>query len=175
MKSILGIIAFTLTFGLSAGLVGILFGFPQSHNNSYVSTVRNNSVYQGKISRLLSRDVSNGGAREKAYYEFYGGDTESLYKNDEYRQAVNEYYISSSSMNDSITPEDFKYAWREHMNAWKNQAEYLNSLQNENYGRNDETAANYYIDNTVQINRTWFQVLRIANRYGVEIPNNYYH
>lgn len=175
MKNILGIIAFTLTFGLSAGLVGVLFGFPQPQHNSYVSTVRHNSVYQGKISRLLSRDVSNGDAREKAYYEFYEGDTESLYKNDEYRQAVNEYYISSSSLNDSAIPEDFRYAWREHMKAWKDQAEYLNSIQNDSYGKNDKTTAENYTDNTVEINRTWFQVLRIASRYGVEIPSNYYH
>ncbi len=168
MKNILGIIAFTVTFGLSAGLVGLLFGFPQTQTHSHASNVSYNSAYQGKISRLLDRDVSNGDLREKAYFKFYDGDAESLYKNDEYRQAVNEYYINSSSMCDSATPEDFRYAWREHMNAWKNQAEYLNTLD-------DNESAENYIDNTVEINRTWFQVLRIANRYGVEIPRNYYH
>jgi hypothetical protein len=176
MKIILGIIAFTLTFGLSSTLVGLLFGFPQPSPQTFTSNAKYSSAYKYKIKRLLKRDVRNGELRNRQVDKLYtnNGDFSSLYSNAEYRQSINDYYVKSSSMNDSNLPDDFKYAWREHMKAWKNQASYLNSLQDGSFSNGDESPVENYTDNTNEINRTWFQVLRIAERYGVEINRNYY-
>lgn len=170
MKIFLGFIAFTLTFGLSASLVGILFGFPQPEVKSYVSDYRYDSVHTNKIERFLKRDVRNGDLRNDAAFDLFAGE-ESI---KEYRKSVNDYYIKSSSMNDSNMPEDFKYAWREHMNAWKDQASYLNSLEDNADILGTNPSAKNYSDNTDEINKTWYQVLRIADRYGVDIDRSYY-
>lgn len=176
MRIILGIIAFTITFGLSTGLVGILFGFPQAEAKPFSYKKKYTTAYKYKIKKLLRKDVRNGDLRNIKVNRLYAkeGSYSSLYYKDEYRKVINDYYIKSSSMNDSFLPEDFKYAWREHMNAWKKQAEYLNSLQDESYEDGIESNVRRYSDNTNEINRTWFQVLRIAKRYGVKIPRNYY-
>jgi hypothetical protein len=175
MKIVLGIIAFTLTFGLSAGLVGLIFGFPQTTARSFTRNYEHSSVYKYKIKRLLKRDVRNGIDRNQKVDKLYAqeGSYSALYYNAEYREAINEYYEDSSSMNDSHLPEDFKYAWREHMNAWKKQAYYLNYLQDAPLPDSTETIRNYS-DNTNEINQTWFQVLRIAERYGVDVDRSYY-
>lgn len=179
MRTISGLIAFTLTFGLSAALVGLLFGLPQptgfasaSHNHEH------NSVYAYKIKRLLKRDIGYGEIRNKRVFRLQretGSYASALY-DPAYSEAINEYYNRSSSISDANLPEDFKYAWREHMNAWKKQAMYVRSLHRD--GDHDveffDTDVRSYSDNTNEINETWYQVLRIADRYGVDIDSSYY-
>ncbi len=177
MRIILGIIAFTLTFGLSASLVGLLFGFPKHNVRHFTSKHTHNSAHKHNIRRLLRRDVfRNGETRDhkvtRLYAEF--GSYDALYQNSEYRKAISDYHRKSSSMKDSHLPEDFKYAWREHMKAWKNQANYLEDLQSKSLDGEIESASKNYSDNSRQINRTWDQVLRIAQRYGVGIDSSYY-
>ncbi|MDQ3634375.1 MAG: hypothetical protein M3405_07675 [Acidobacteriota bacterium] len=181
MKFISGFTAFILTFVLSVSLVGLLFGFPKLENSQQIFQLRtNNSIAKYKIKSLLKRDVfRNGFARSKKIRSIEGyrsmSDVE-LYSNDTYRQAMNEYFIKSSSMNDSNLPRDFQYAWRKHMQAWQKQATYLNSINDVN---NSASSSNFhsssYSDNTTEINETWYQVLRIAERYGVEIIPAYYN
>ncbi len=173
MKTILGIIAFTLTFGLSAGLVGLLFGFPQYEAKSY-SHNHYNSAYKYKIKKLLKRDIRNGDVRNRRIYKLEAEGLRSPIYKTEYSDAINEYYEASSSMNDANLPEDFKYAWREHMDAWKAQAIYVKSLQGEAVEDELDTAVRNYADNTREINETWYQVLRIAERYGLDIDGSYY-
>ena len=59
------------------------------------------------------------------------------------------------------------------MNAWKKQAAFVRSkdLAKSEF---DLDSNGTYADNTVEINKTWYQVLRIAQRYGVEIDEGYY-
>lgn len=174
MKFISGFTAFILTFVLSVSLVGLLFGFPKVETSTNVFQLRtNNSVAKYKITSLLKRDVfRNGNARDQKVRSIEGYSTMSdaeLYNNDIYRQATNDYFIKSSSMNDSMLPSDFQYAWRKHMQAWQKQATYLNSINDNNHSDHGE-----FSDNTAEIDDTWFQVLRIAERYGVEIIPGYY-
>lgn len=178
MKIILGIIAFTLTFGFSAGLVGLLFGFPQPEVKPFAYNKKYNSVHSDKIQRLLTKDIGNGDLRNQEIYKLEtnnNGFASSIYKA-KYRSVINDYYVKSSSINDSNLPEDFKYAWREHMNAWKKQAQYLDSLQEdkEGFAEDIDLAVKNYSDNTNEINSTWYQVLRIADRYGVDVDRSYY-
>ncbi len=175
MKFISGFTAFILTFVLSVSLVGLLFGFPKVETSNQIFQLRSkNSVVKYKIASLLRRDVlRNGNARDqkiRSIEGYYSMSEAELYNNYVYRQAVNDYFIKSSSMNDSMLPDDFQYAWRKHMQAWQKQAAYLNAVADGNYS--DYSG---YSDNTAEINETWFQVLRIAQRYGVNIPANYYN
>lgn len=175
MKFISGFTAFILTFVLSVSLVGLLFGFPKLETSNQVFQLRtNNSVAKYKIASLLRRDVLRyGNSRDQKIRNiegYYSMSEAELYNNDNYRQATNDYFIKSSSMNDSMLPGDFQYAWRKHMQAWQKQATYLNSISDSNY--KDYSG---YSDNTAEIKETWFQVLRIAQRYGVDIPTNYYN
>lgn len=171
MKTILGIIAFTLTFGLSAGLVGLLFGFPQTETE----TKKFNSAYKYKIKSLLKRDIRNGDLRDEQIYQLRndGIESDSTIYREGYSNSINEYYLNSSSLDASNLPDDFRYAWKEHMDAWKVQTEYVKSLQSENYEEDADTAVRTYFDNSDEISRTWYQVLRIAQRYGVEIDSTY--
>lgn len=175
MKFISGFTAFILTFVLSVSVVGLLFGFPKTETSTQIFQLRSNSnVAKYKIKSLLKRDVfRNGYARNQKIRNIEGYSSMSeaeLYNNDVYREAINDYFIKSSSMNDTMLPGDFQYAWRQHMQAWQKQATYLNSINDSNYEDYSE-----YADNTAEINQTWFQVLRIAERYGVEITPAYYN
>ena len=173
MKIISGIVAFTLTFGISVALIGLVFGFPEVDTKDYVSTYRTKSAYASKIERFLRKDVRNGNIRDRAIDKHYteGNSSSSLYFNSDYQDAVNIYYRKSNAMNDSYLPSDFKYAWREHMEAWEKQAKYMNQI---NESDSVDGVIEKYSDNTKEINDTWYQVLRIAHRYGVDIDRSYY-
>ncbi|MEZ5344458.1 MAG: hypothetical protein R2681_02785 [Pyrinomonadaceae bacterium] len=175
MKIILGFVAFLLTFGLSSTLVGLIFGFPQETNTSQVYQLRSDSSTARRIESLLRRDVRNGEARHRIAVQAYRDlrNDESLYADAKYRLTVLRYVENSSSMSDAGLPRDFQYAWREHMDAWKKQAAYVRSKERVNEEFNAESES-VYSDNTSEINETWYQVLRIAQRYGVEIDESFY-
>mgnify|MGYP000333153206 CR=1 FL=1 len=174
MKIILGIIAFTLTFGLSSTLVGILFGFPQAEVESprYRVSHQNHSV-KHKIKRLLKRDVANGVPRNFELRRIYQTerDISSLDQSPAYRTSVIRYVEKSSRMSDAGLPKDFQYAWREHMKAWKNRAAYLKAIDSID---NPNSFSVNVSDDNGEINKTWEQVLRIAQRYGLKIDRSYY-
>lgn len=174
MRIILGIIAFTLTFGLSSTLVGLIFGFPQPNVRSVSSHHKHSSAYKHKIRRLISKDVSNGRVRNIERFRLYRnlGSEESLFRSSEYHQTVRKYYEKSVSMNTASLPEDFNYAWRKHMEEWQKQADYLKAVQAGEVSRSSSVSSGYY-DNTDEINRTFDQVLRIAKRYGVRNVEQY--
>ena len=174
MKLILGIIAFILTFGFSTTLVGLLFGFPQETVKPKVHQLRTNHAVKHKIRSLLRRDVRNGRSRHRAASQLYRSEitAESLYSNPAYRFTVLTYVRKSASMNDAGLPRDFQYAWRNHMKAWKKQAMFIEAIE-----KNLNNPNSFSIragDNTNEINQTWSQVLRIAERYGLNIDNRYY-
>lgn len=174
MKIILGFIAFILTFGFSTSLVGLLFGFPQPNTASYLATKSNSQVAQ-KIQGLLKRDVQNGVSRHSLADRLYqSGETfESFYSDAEFRGAALKYVETSSSMSDAGLPLDFQYAWRDHMKAWEKQAAYIRTF--ESTGSYDPNSLSIRPgDNTTEINETWYQVLRIAQRYGVVIDRSYF-
>ncbi len=180
MKFISGFTAFILTFVLSVSLVGLLFGFPKVENTQQIFQLRtNNSIAKYMIKSLLKRDVfRNGYAARNKIRSIEGYSTMSdadLHRNEIYRQAINEYFIKSSSMNDSNLPRDFQYAWRKHMQAWQKHVTYVNSIHENNYSdyRNNPDYSKYS-DDTTDIDETFYQVLRIAERYGLEITPGYY-
>ena len=174
MKIILGFIAFILAFGFSTTLVGLLFGFPQPSQANYLTT-NTSSSSSYSIEQFLKRDVRNGYTRHRTarkVYQSAGSDIE-LYSDSNYRKTVLRYVQRSSSMSDAGLPRDFQYAWRNHMKAWKKQAAYVRSFEIVDVS-NQNSFSIRGADNTREINETWDQVLRIAQRYGVRIDRTYY-
>jgi len=174
MKILLGIIAFTLTFGLSSTLVGLLFGFPQAEVEAPKYRVRHqDSSTKYRIKRLLKRDVANGFPRHAAARRGYQSnrDITSLDQIPAYRNSVIRYVERSSSMSDAGLPRDFQYAWRNHMKAWKKRAAYLKAIDAVD---NPNSFSVEIPNDSGEINETWEQVLRIAERYGLHIDRSYY-
>jgi len=158
-----GLITFSITFGISFSLVGLLFGFP-SLSQEFRSSFEPSS--KSAIKRVIESDIRFGEKRRQAerrvvfkskYCKGYDGDSK-------YAQVVDKYASASSKINVSKTPSDFRYAWNKHMKTWQVHAASAQAKAN-----GDESA----LDNTKEINESWAQVLRIADRYGVPIKRRY--
>ncbi|MCO6511796.1 MAG: hypothetical protein J5I65_13480, partial [Aridibacter famidurans] len=63
---------------------------------------------------------------------------------------------------------DLRYAWREHMEAWLAHDKLLDGA-----GASDDAFFVRYRESTREINETWHQVLRIAERYGANTRGMY--
>lgn len=169
MKSVLSIVAFTLTLSFSVVLVGLLFGFPQA-NYDYNAYSRATCADQDcrNIEKLIYQDISNGQLRNR--------DTRGLnLSNDgylpieEYTEFVNEYVDKSQSMDDSELPLNFKKAWRKHMKAWQNYSNFLNKQQNSSNKLNDSEFNEFEKEFNSEINRTWHRTLQIGRSYGANV------
>ncbi len=173
MRIILRFAAFVITFGVSVTLYGLLFGLPDYDLGPSARNYDRSTAHH--IKTLLRKDVANGRSRHKIAAQLVstGEETESLYSNSKYRATVVYYVNASSKLSDAGLPADFQYAWRQHMKAWKKQAGFISSLK---YNDNANSAGELpgLADNTKEINQTWYQVLRIAARYGVDIDRSYY-
>ena len=175
MKLLSGIIAFTLTFGMSVALIGLIFGFPEAPVRSVSAYHTHSTAHTAKIRRFLSRDIRNGDIRDEARNNHFQSGKNSysyLHADSEYQEAVNTYYRKSAAMDDTHMPADFRYAWRKHMEAWGKQAKYLKEINSSDTSADIDAA---YSDNTGEINETWYQVLRIAYRYGVDTDSPFYY
>jgi len=146
-KVIIGVIAFAVTFIFSAGLVRIIFPAP-AVQYVYVDRPRVIERNTNEIESFLRRDISNGDARMDYRY------TEN------YDEAVMDYWKASSSMDASRFPQDFQESWREHMQAWRNYADYLSEKPS---ARRDRNEGKMLID---EINRTWEEVKSTGRTYG---------
>lgn len=145
-RIITALVAFVATFIFSAGLVRIIFPAPVV-NKTYCTDRSSN-----EIETFLTRDIRNGEGRMDNVY------------NDDAR-AVMDYWKTSSSMDAGDFPQDFQKAWREHMQAWRNYAEYLEEVKNNPAARKRNESGNF----NREINRTWAEVLRIGRNYGAYV------
>jgi hypothetical protein len=62
-------------------------------------------------------------------------------------------------------PQDFQNAWRTHMQAWKNYADYLEEVK---YNPSARKRNEGFVLNN-EINRTWAEVLRIGRNHGAYV------
>lgn len=203
MKHLFGIVAFALTFGLSTALVGLLFGFPQNKNTQVENDSTVAKRIEKLLKRDLRNGMLREKAQHTAYKSWAeNGSTDiknGAHAMRTFRGGVSEYVYASSTMDDSDLPRDFQRAWRIHMKAWKKHAGLLQKFEelefnNESPSKTsdavnlngadskvvDETTelaklSKRYNCNIMKINRTWYQVLRIAQRYGVEIDRSYFY
>jgi hypothetical protein len=146
-RIITALVAFVATFIFSAGLVRIIFPAPVVKYVYSEQTVRRSS---SEIETFLLRDIRNGELREVDRYS------------ENHANAVMDYWKTSSSMDASGFPQDFQNAWRLHMNAWGNYAEYLQTKNESSSSYSCSLEKRYNED----INRTWADVLRIGRNYG---------
>lgn len=172
LKGISGIAAFVLTFGLSVSLVGLLFGF------TGIST--GDTGVSAEITNFLRQDVRNGNFRDREIRRYLSKRYSQGYENGPYvsgySNSVSEYFKASSSMNDASLPDDLRYAWREHMEAWQAHDVLLNETESHSTDLKDccdEAFFVKYRESTREINETWHQVLRIAERYGANTRGMY--
>lgn len=173
-KHIAALITFSATFAFSA-FIALIFAAPKIADvppvrdyqfKSYSgNSCRKNTGH--KIKEFLTRDKLNGSNRESvslSYDEEYIS-RESLAV---FSEGVTEYVAQSSSMDDSRFPSDFQRAWREHMSAWNDLAEFLEDSKNESISY-DEFYPRLY-DYNDRISSTWQTTLRIGREYGADLP-----
>jgi hypothetical protein len=161
MKFITAIVAFSITFGFSAFLTGLL----GANSRLHCQATQTNRTGQ-EITSLLEQDIENG--QESA--EIYRSGA-SL---SEYAESVGNYVDASESIEDVNLPPDFRFAWQAHMNAWRRHADFLklNDFSREGFYERDFSLK--YSNQLAEIERTWFNVLDIGRKYGAVIPPNAY-
>lgn len=170
-KLILGLIVFSLTFHLSTAVTRFLIG-----NQPSVSFQRTKSPYANKITLFIERDIANGAQRSNELDVRDETEFRSISSYlSSYADATTGYVNASESMNDGCLPGDFQDAWRAHMRAWRERADYLESMKEQSPQDidRDEIAAEYRRQ-TREINTTWFKVLRVGQKYGATIPADAY-
>jgi hypothetical protein len=148
-RTVTALVAFVATFIFSAGLVRIIFPAPVV---KYVYTERPRTFERSSndIETFLLRDIRNGESRMDYKYT------------DDYSEAVMDYWKTSSNMDASRFPRDFQDSWREHMQAWRNYADYLAEVKKSS-ARRDCSEGRRLVS---EINRTWEEVKSVGRTYG---------
>jgi hypothetical protein len=170
IKSTLSLIAFFLAFTLSASLAWLWRGLTSTPQAPAVTERTRNSCSKRlahhqpdalarQMAAFLRQDIANGTTRNDVQSSAEESSPASR------AAAVREYVNASSRMDDSAFPREFQTAWREHMKAWRDHADYLSWRV-----KHDTVEAAPPEDN---INETWYEVLRIARRYGVEVDGDF--
>jgi hypothetical protein len=151
-RVITAIIAFVATFIFSAGLVRLIFPAPVV---KYVYTERPRTFERSsnEIEQFLLQDIRNGDSRMDYKYQ------------DDYAAAVMDYWRVSSSMDASRFPRDFQNEWHDHMQAWRNYADYLAETKNSTTRRRCGESKRLISE----INRTWEEVKAVGRTYGAYV------
>jgi succinate dehydrogenase/fumarate reductase flavoprotein subunit len=149
-KNILHLVAFVLTFAVSVSVAGVVKSFQGLSTGE-------------KITNVLSQDINNGLSRRTNYKNSINYIAEK----------TDEYVSASEKLNVSGLPEDFQAAWQKHMQAWRIHADYLNERKYSREFNADYDAVSANQSN--EINRTWYEVLRVARENGAKIPRNAYY
>jgi len=150
-KQITTLAAFIVTFAISVTIANF-FTIEQG-----AVVLRGNSRTAQQITTLLKQDIANG---------------QDGYLNENYIISTFNYVNDSESIDDSNLPRDFQLAWRAHMRAWRKQANFLETKGSLEFSNAAFVRA--YSVNRNEINRTWWEVLRIADKHGAEIPAGAY-
>ena len=172
-KDIISIIAFTSAFVLSAAFASpfidesLSTNYQFYENRSYSNCSSSDQTCKDVLS-LLARDIRNGEQRRDAYDYSLGTDGNVSERRAE---TVADYSDASAAMDDAHLPADFRSAWREHMQAWRDYSDFLtevsrNKIEAEKFDRLEYK----YIR---EINSTWATVLKIGRNYGARVPYGY--
>jgi hypothetical protein len=168
-KAIVGIVAFAAAFIFGTGLVRIFFPQPvapsaacrrESHFRPPVQ-----SALATEIEDFIAQDERNGTERESRTDG--RALTSSSTVSAKHAESVMRYWQKSSAMDDSGFPQNFRNAWREHMQAWKDYADFID----ENSGKRVD-ATEFGLESrrlNSEISRTWYALLRIGRTYGAGV------
>lgn len=185
LKTILRIAAFSTAFIFSAAIAGLFidesasqteFTAPLNFAAGFESepSLTYDSAVAAKIYRLLEKDDDNGRARNDKTRRFIIDynlpfASNSLFAG--YADATAQYAEQSGSMKqDGLSPE-FKSAWRRHMKAWRDYADFLQRMKNPAVRSNLGEAAfnDFDAEYNNEINQSWSEVLRIAIESGTNM------
>lgn len=181
-KNILSIAAFAVAFSLSTVLAS--FFVVKSYQTTtygiseYSSTCsKRRNLYQSstakKITAFISEDVENGRDRDRKIYanaqNFRPAFESSIFP--VYVEAVEEYVDASSAMDTKVLPRDLQNAWDEHMKTWQDYSAFLNEMKPSSARKNMDLEELLEADDqhSVEINRTWFEVLQTAEAHGADV------
>ncbi len=146
-KHITALVTFALTFAVSVTVAGFF-------------QVKVNTSTAKQITQVLAQDIANGNVRT----------TKRCRKPANEQAAWTQDYVNAStSIETSGLPDDFQSAWKKHMEAWRRHSNFLNSVDS-----TDSDALEMDQFNTNEINRTWWEVLRVAGKHGAKIPAGAY-
>ena len=162
-KHITALVAFFATFVFSVGLA-LYFTPIDSNRVKALNLFNNDKQISRRIGNVLRQDISNGVQRQNNYGEMDNA------------QLITEYANKSAQIDVENLPADFQNAWFKHMNAWHNYADFMQDMENPKLRNNyDEVQISQMAgEHNSKINTTWYQVLRIAKKYGTPIPANAY-
>lgn len=170
-KHIAALITFFAAFAFSA-FVASLFAAPKFYDVPPVKTYEyknynHNRCGKGyKIKEFLLQDKQNGDDRRR--YEYSDEGTISRLSLAEEADRIRDYADESGSMDASEFPRDFRAAWREHMRAWSDYADFMETAKTKRMTADDlSERENPYIKD---INSTWYEVLEIGRSYGADLP-----
>lgn len=162
-KHILALVAFVATFFLSSLLVSKILPKALAYRQPQrVFSIRGCSVPTNqRITQLIQQDIDNTNNFRDNYPSGLG------------LAARTENYVNASeNLSYEDLPVEFQNAWLNHMRAWRKQANLYNTLESDDV--EDATIIRMRSRNSEEINRTWWEVLRIAKQNGAIIPNGAY-
>jgi len=179
-KTILSIAAFIVAFVFSTAFASLFISksayVPLSYNTKKTSCFKNhgsNNYVAGKIETILKQDMSNGRERGRKLYQIDEDYRPPFVSSSfpDYSEAVSEYVGSSENLSVEDTPRDFQLAWRKHMKAWRDYADFLDKIKHSSArAKLSETEATELESGySADINSTWFEVLSVRKSYGAEI------
>lgn len=177
-KLITSLIAFLVTFGFSTVLTKLFVSETQVYqpkSQAYWISKSKEKQTQRKIYSLLRQDIQNGRERFGKLVRTEGDYRPPFTSSSlaAYSKAVNEYADKSASIYDGDLPEEFQLAWRKHMRAWREHANFLNQLRDSDREMTTEEIARRYYKNDAAISATWYATLDIAEEYDAVPPGAY--
>lgn len=175
-KHIAALITFFATFAFSA-FIALLFATPKFYEVPPVKDYTFKSYHNGcrkgtgdKIKDFLVQDKQNGSNLDR-YRLSYDEGFVTRASLEIFADSVSEYYALSTIMHSSHFPRDFQNAWSEHMGAWMEYEEFLQTSKNKRLTFEDfNSRAERYSD---EITRTWKEVLRVGREHGADLPANF--
>ncbi|HZH34232.1 MAG TPA: hypothetical protein VEX64_05290 [Pyrinomonadaceae bacterium] len=169
-KLITTLIAFATTFGFSTLMMEFVKEkrAPQTH---YLTTqIRYHSETEQKILKLLRQDIKNGLERRSKLSHMEDVDFSTAALLNDYAEATAEYAYKSSSIDETGIPADFQFAWRRHMKAWRDYADFLDETRNLSENQRREMDLDEMdFEKSLEINQSWREVLRTARKYGASL------
>lgn len=187
-KSILRIAAFSTAFIFSAAFAGLFIDTNDSETGFFVPFKTETVVtYDNEqsvgiddaesarvIDYVLQKDDDNGRARNRTVSRVspdYNPPLESNASFSVFADATTRYAGQSGKIEQSDLSPEFKSAWRRHMKAWRDYADFLQAMKISSV-RNELGADEFSeldVEYNHEINQSWFKVLTVASENGVDV------
>lgn len=175
-KHIAALITFFAAFAFSA-FIALLFAAPKIYEVPPVVTNYEAKIFKQnrcgtgyKIKEFLEQDKRNG--VDRTNYDFSSrNDSYTSARISVFADSVEEYAAESGAMDDTGFPRDFRVAWREHMKAWSDYAEFLQKAKTKRMSLEDFDAMTTEYNG--EISTTWQETLRIGREHGADLHVNF--